>query len=160
MRPAGARAAKGQFLEGALDLVAVLLFIYILSTLRRLLNSRFRFYDVDVVVSLLIALGIILTVAQMLPVFRADAAGAAVLEVASALAFSALGIGYIVLGVRLRRLSGNPFGLLKPYAYTLLAFGVCAASIVLSPVAMVVGAVSDVILGLIFLRAARLPHSE
>jgi len=47
------------------------------------------------------------------------------------------------------------FGLLKPFAYTCVAEGVCTATIVLAPLALIASAVSYVIiLAMIFFRVS------
>jgi hypothetical protein len=71
------------------------------------------------------------------------------------------GILSIVFAVKLLRLQDDLFGLLKPYAYATMASAVCLATVILAPVGMLVDAAATVMLGVIFLRAARgLPAPE
>jgi hypothetical protein len=63
----------------------------------------------------------------------------------------------IIFGVKLLRLQDDLFGLLRPFAYVTIAAGVCFVTILLAPLGLVVDAVSNVILGVIFLRALRAP---
>jgi hypothetical protein len=74
-------------------------------------------------------------------------------------AFIAFGILSIMFATRLLRLSGNLYGLLKPFSYTQIVSGICFITVFLSPVGIVAGAVADVMLGVIFFRAANQPLS-
>ncbi len=64
------------------------------------------------------------------------------------------GILSIMFATRLLRLSGNLYGLLKPFSYTQIICGICFITIILFPVGVIAGAVADVILGVILFRAA------
>jgi hypothetical protein len=71
------------------------------------------------------------------------------------------GILSIMFGTRLLRLSGNLYGLLKPFCYVTIGSGICLVTIFLLPVAITAGAIADVILGVIFFRAAeQTPEDE
>jgi hypothetical protein len=52
------------------------------------------------------------------------------------------------------RLSNNLYGLLKPFSYTNIVSGICFITFILAPLGIIAGAVADVILGVIFFRAA------
>jgi hypothetical protein len=64
-----------------------------------------------------------------------------------------------MFATRLLRLSGNLYGLLKPFSYTQIVSGMCLITVFLLPVGIIAGAVADVILGVIFFRAAEVPRS-
>jgi hypothetical protein len=64
-----------------------------------------------------------------------------------------------MITTRLLRLSGNLYGLLKPFSYTQIVSGICFITVFLPLVGIVAGAVADVILGVIFFRAAEQPPS-
>ena len=68
--------------------------------------------------------------------------------------FFLLGIVSIVFAVKLLRLKGDLFGMLKIYVYTTIAGGVCLVSIVLFPLSLIVVVASYILEGIIFLRAA------
>jgi hypothetical protein len=64
-----------------------------------------------------------------------------------------------MFATRLLRLPGNLYGLLKPFCYITIVSGICFITVLLSPVGIIAGAVADVILGVIFFRAAEQPPS-
>lgn len=64
-----------------------------------------------------------------------------------------------MITTRLLRLSGNLYGLLKPFSYTQIVSGICFITVFLSPVGIIAGAAADVILGVIFFRAGEQPPS-
>ena len=69
--------------------------------------------------------------------------------------------GTAAMGTRLLRLSGNFYGLLKPFCYVTIGSGICLVTVFLLPVAITAGAIADVILGVIFFRAAeQTPQDE
>jgi hypothetical protein len=67
----------------------------------------------------------------------------------------ALGILQARFGSLLLSLPDELGGLRRPYAYLNIVTGICLASIVLVPIAIVSGAIADVMLGTIFLQSAR-----
>jgi tellurite resistance protein TehA-like permease len=81
------------------------------------------------------------------------------MNILSIVSFIIFGILSIIFATRLLRFPGNLYGLLKPFCYTMIASGICFITIFLAPVGVIVGAVSDVILGIIFFRAAEQPPS-
>jgi hypothetical protein len=140
-----------------LTAVGLGLFLYVISSLKKLLNSRFRFRDVDIYISLLIWGNVILCIVSLLSLGSRRIEF--VLSYLSMIAFIAFGILSIMFATRLLRLSDNLYGLLKPFSYTQIVSGICFITVFLSPVGIVVGAVADVILGVIFFRAADQPPS-
>lgn len=136
-----------------LTLISLGIFIYIFLSLRRLLNGRFKFHDVDMYISVLIWGNVILSFSDMafLIYGETDMIPSVILVVA----FVLLQIVYIIFALKILRLSDNLFGLLKPFSYTSIAGGICLASIVLIPLGLIVSAAADVILGMIFFRAAQ-----
>ena len=150
----GAGAKLSQAILTAVDLG---LFLYVISSLKKLLNSRFRFHDVDIYISLLIWGNIVLSIVSLLSL------GSRKIELAwsilSAIALVAFGILSIMFATRLLRLSGNLYGLLKPFSYTQIVCGICFITVFLFPVGIIAGAIADVILGVIFFRAADQPPS-
>jgi hypothetical protein len=149
---AGARLS-----QAILTLVSLGLFLYIIIFLRKLLNYRFQFHHADIYISLLIWGNMILAAFSLL------ALGSQGLEwfmnILSIVSFIIFGILSIIFATRLLRFPGNLYGLLKPFCYTTIASGICFITIFLAPVGVIVGAVSDVILGIIFFRAAEQPPS-
>ena len=76
------------------------------------------------------------------------------MEILTVAALIFFGILSIMFATRLLRVSGNLYGLLKAYSYTTVMSGICLITVFLLPVAFILGAVADVVLGVIFFRAA------
>jgi len=141
--------------QAMLTVVGLGLFLYIISSLRKLLNFRFQFHEVDIYISLLIWGNVILAALSLLSLGSRELEQA--MGVLSIMAFIFFGILSIMFATRLLRFPGNLYGLLKPFCYTNILSGICFLTIFLSPVGVIAGAVADVILGVIFFRAAEQP---
>jgi hypothetical protein len=143
--------------QALLTLVSLGLFLYILSTLRLLLNVRFRFHEVDVFISYLMWGNLSLSLFHLLTLITREFEWA--VGVLSVIAYIFFGILSILFATRLLKLPGGLYGLLKPFSYLSLLSGICFVSVMLLPVGILVGAASDVVLGVIFFRAAEEPLS-
>ncbi len=152
MEGTGARIA-----QAVLMVVGLGLFVYLLSTLRQLLNSRFRFHDADICISYLLWGNVSLSLFHLLSFINREFEST--VGILSIMAYIFFGILSILFARRLLRLPYTLYGLLKPYCNITLVSGVCIATVVLLPVGILVGAVTDVILGIIFFRAAEQPPS-
>jgi hypothetical protein len=142
--------------------------LYALWRFRRLLNERHGFHDVDgLIAALIIGTGI-----MALAGFAVKIGGTFLVPAPPApagLLFALVGIGLmvavglplaligIVFSVRLLRLQDDLHGLLRPFAITNMVASALLATIILAPVALLVDAVCNVILGVIFLRSAGRP---
>jgi len=145
----GSGAKVSQAILTAVDLG---LFLYVISSLRKLLNSRFRFHDVDIYISLLIWGNVILCILSILSLKSVRLEF--VFRYLSMIALIIFGILSIMFATRLLRLSDNLYGLLKAFCYTQIVCGICFITVLLFPVGVIAGAIADVILGVIFFRAA------
>lgn len=143
--------------QAILTLVSVGLLVYILTSLRKLLNSRFQFHNVDLYISLLIWVNIALSILSLLALESSIFEW--VMNIFSTMALIVQGIILIMFATRLLRLPENLYGLLKPYSYITIVSGIFAITIILFWAAMIAGAVADAILGIIFFRAAEQPPS-
>jgi hypothetical protein len=145
--------------QAILTVVGLGLFLYVIYSFRKLLNSRFKFHDVDTYISLMIWGNIALAVLSLFSLGTGKLESfMGTLTVAALIVF---GILSIMFGTRLLRLSGNLYGLLKPFCYVTIGSGICLVTIFLLPVAITAGAIADVILGVIFFRAAeQTPEDE
>ena len=145
--------------QAILTVVGLALFLYVISSLRKLLNGRFKFHVVDIYISLMIWGNVVLAVLSLLSVGTGKMES--FMEILTVAALILFGILSIMFATRLLRLSGNLYGLLKAFCYTTIISGICLVTIFLLPVAITAGAVSDVILGVIFFRAAeQTPQDE
>jgi hypothetical protein len=144
--------------QALLTIVGLGLVVYVLSSFRRLLSSRFQFHEVDLYISLLIWINIAISILSLLAL--ASDIFEEPMNVFSTISLMAQGIVLIMFATRLLRLPANLYGLLKPYACITIVGGICAIVIFLFWAAIIAGAVTDVILGIIFFRAAEQPQPE
>jgi hypothetical protein len=162
----GSRAAPAVLLLYAtVSIVSVGFGFYSFYRLRSFLNTRFEFHAVDTLIPLLLGLGTLLFVVAL--------AGKAFLVLQGlnstygALYLASLGILIvpvsalqIIFAVKLMKLDGDLAGLLKPYAFAIIAAAAFSATIVLLVVGILISAVASVLLGLIYLRAGHEPEVE
>ncbi len=147
-------------LQAGLSLIGLGLFIYVLLSLRRLLNSRFQFHDADIYITLLIWVEVVLVLLNFLSL------GSDKLEfglhLLSTVVLIPLGILIIMFGTRVLRLPQDLFGLKKLFAITQIVTGIFFITVILFILGIIASAVGDVILGIIFFRAAEesLSHIE
>jgi len=145
--------------QAILTVVGLVLFLYVLSSFGKLLNLRFKFHDVDLTISLMIWGNVLLALMSLLSL------GTGQLEsfmgTLTVAAFIGFGILSIMFGARLLRVSGDLYGLLRPFCYVTIGSGICLVTVFLLPIAITLGAIGDVILGVIFFRAAeQTPQDE
>ena len=138
--------------EAGLLLVGVFLTVYLLLALQRLAHEKYAFREADTAIGLLIKVNVVAAAVSIvglaLPQFESA------LGVFGIIMAVVMGIMQIVFGIRLLRLPGDLQGLHKPFCYLNIIAGICVATIVLMPIGMVAGAVTDVMLGTIFFQAA------
>jgi hypothetical protein len=147
------RSGTGQkLLEILLQLISVGIFVFIFSSLRQLLNTRFDFYGTDTLINILIWVNIgatVLTIfTALLPSLKTP------VRILDILLLIALGLIFIVFAIKLLRLPDSLFGMLKHFSYLSIASGFCFATILLIPLGLLANAVADIVLGVIFFRAA------
>ncbi len=143
-----------------LGLLETGLAVYLFATFRELLHDRFAFTEADGAIGFLIGGNIVVFALSLLRHLPRTPTVDTLLGLASTLAAAGLGVGSIVFGVRLRRLPAGPLGDVRPFAYTNIALGVSLASLVLLPVAIVASVIGDVLMSLIFFKAARQPTAR
>jgi hypothetical protein len=133
--------------------------IYILYMFRRLLNRQFDFHATDTLITVLIVVNVVFFVIGLIDLLVSTMGLELVAERdlswITMILFVPFALLTIVFGVMLLKLRDDLFGLLKPYAYTTIASGVCGATIILAPIGLLAAVVALVILGMIFLRAKR-----
>lgn len=147
--------------------------LYALHRFKGLLNDRYGFHDVDNIIRAIVILGSVMMVVgigmkvagafakvtvqdprALIPM----AVGMVVILVLIGLPLSILSI---IFAVKLLRLRDDLFGLLKPYAYTMIVASALFATFLLAFLGMFLDAACSVMLGVIFLRAAKgAPHPE
>ena len=154
-----AKGIEPRLSQTILTVVGLGLFLYVIYSLRRLLNDRFKFHDVDIYISLMIWGNVVLAAISLLSLGTGKLES--FMETLTVAALIVFGILSIMFATKLLHLSGNLYGLLKPFSYTQIVSGICLVTVFLLPVAILAGAVADVILGVIFFRAAeQTPQDE
>ncbi len=148
----------GNLITAGLTLLNLMLTVFLLRTLRQLLNLRLRFHGVDGYVSILIWGNVVISGFFLLSLELAGMEEAS--TIGNVAFFVFFGVISIVFAMKLFRLNDSLFGLLKNYCYTTLAMGICFTVIFLTPLGVILGAASDVILGTIFFRASEQPESS
>ena len=149
-RLAGAEDLLARAVEAGLMVVGTALFVYLTITLRRLLNTRYAFHDADNAIALLIKANVVLTTVGVI--------GLAVPSLASSVGMFTiicllpLGILQSYFAVRLMRLPAELHPLFRPYCYLSLATGLCLSFVITAPLALLIGAIADVMLGTIFFQ--------
>ena len=149
-------------LDALLTIPLTAAFVYLLITIRFLLNERYDFHDVDKLITInywcLIITGFISIVDDILKTVGISGQHLTtpdiILLVTFFSVFYVMGVVSIIYGIRLLRLKGDLFGMLKVYVYTTIAGGVCLVSIILLPLSLIVAVATYILEGMIFLRAA------
>jgi hypothetical protein len=156
-------------LEGRIDATAVavqtviqacgtVLFIAIVLYLKRLLNTLCDFHSTDRNLGLLIVVNMVtggLSIASLyFPAWKEA------LETAALALLIVQGGIQVQFGYRLLKLPDSLGGMLRPFCYANMATGILLASVVLIPLAILVSAVSDLMLGTIFFNMARTAREE
>ncbi len=143
-----------------LTLVIYALAIFPILSLKNLLNTRLSFRDTDIFISLIIWLNVanaVITIGGILsPLgqpFLVETPWLTPAMLPLALVVPA-GFVYIMFAIKLLRLQDPLHGMLKPFAYTIMAAGFCYGTIVLVPFGILAELISYIILGIIFIRAA------
>lgn len=141
------------YLEAALDIGYLVLYVYIFVMFRRLLNERAGFHDADAYVTFLIWTNVAITLVSVVTLpfpETMDAVG-----IGSVVLLIPFGIVYVVFGIKLLNCDDGLFGYLKPFSYLTIATGVMVAIVVTVFLGMVTSIISDIFLALIFFKAAK-----
>jgi hypothetical protein len=133
-----------------LNMAGFALVIYVLVMFRHLLNERFDFHEVDVLIWILIWANVLFVALGLVGIIPAIEDPLKIIVLALFVPYSII---TAVFGFKLLRLKDDLFGLLKPYAYTTMALGILGATILLMPIALFVQIAALIIQGMIFLRA-------
>jgi len=149
-------------LDAFIVIVLTMVYVFLLLTLRQLLNERYNFYEVDKLITIsyscLIAMGFITILDDLFKTVGLIGQDLSALKIVLYATFFSvmfiMGIVSIIFAIKLLHLKGDLFGMLKVYVYTTIAGGVCLVSIVLFPLSLIVVVATYILEGIIFLRAA------
>lgn len=138
-------------------LVGIILFTCLALFLKRLLNYRHAFDGADNYIDFLVTTNIIMGCSGIAGLFLP--AWEEPLSRFYLLLIIAFGVGHILLGFKLLKLSDPLKGMLKPYCVFTVATGFLIASVYLLSFGVITGAIADVMLGTIFFQAVERPGS-
>lgn len=133
--------------------------VYTLTMLRKLLNERYSFHDIDLLILLAICWGIVFQISSLAlriwvvmiwPV--SETALSVVYLVFFAASMITAGIIDILIAVKLLQIRQTVNEFVKAFTYITMASGLAEVSVVLAPIALLLAPVSCVILGMIFLK--------
>jgi len=144
-------------LQATMHLVGLVLFICLASFLKKLLNTRHSFHEVDNYIDFLITINLILCTTVIAGLFLPSLEEP--LNLYSILLIVAFGVAHIPLGLKLLKLSDSLKGMLKPYCFFTITTGILISSVVLMAFGVITGAIADVMLGTIFFQAVEKPEA-
>lgn len=146
------------YLEALLNTGFIVIYVYIFVMLKRLLNEKAAFHDADKYITFLVWTNVVITVISViaLPFPEAqEVVGAGIIYL-----MVPLGVIYVVFGIKLLNCEDNLFGYLKPFSYLTIATGIMTAVVVLVFFGFITAIISDIILALIFFKAANLMQTQ
>jgi hypothetical protein len=133
--------------------------VYTLTMFRKLLNERYNYHDIDLLILLAICWGIVYQISQL--ALRAwlvfvwpvsSTALSIVYLVFFATTMITAGIIDILIAVKLLQIRQKLNEMIRAFTYITLISGLAEVSVVLAPLALLLLPVSCVILGIIFLK--------
>ncbi len=135
----------------AIQLVGLFLFVYLAAMLKKLLNQRHSFHDVDNYIDFLITTNLIFSLATVaglfIPVYESA------IERFCFILIVVFGVTQVLFGFKILRAPDSARGMLRPYGIFTIITGGLVASVALLPAAVITGAIADVVLGTIFFQA-------
>ncbi len=145
----------GKMLNIVLSFLTGGLGVYLLWMFKKLLNSRFEFFEADRVLVILIWFHIFFLYIGLSDfVVISNHVLRIISIIFGAMVFIAFGILNILLGVKILKSKDDLFGLQKPYAYLQITAGVLLLSVLLSPIGLLAATAAYIVQGILFLRAA------
>ncbi len=132
-----------------LALVNLAIFVFLFTTLKRLLNEGYSFLEADRPIYALIGLNVLGVMIILLPV---TGLGYSLFSLLSKGFGVVGGLVWIWLAACLLKLSTGQIKLLRIYAFVVAAAGLGYLSIVLAPVGVVLNVIADIVLGVIFIQ--------
>jgi len=133
--------------------------VYVISVFRYLLNDRYNTHELDMLINISIVWLILFQVSSLclkgifMALWPISKESMTIIYLCyMAIAMVTIGIVDILIAIKLLKIDTAQNSLIKAYAYINLVAGVLEASVFLSPLAIILVPVSNVILGMIFLR--------
>ena len=135
-------------------ILGAILFTLVVLFLKQFINSFFKYHSTDHNLALMIVANIVITVLTLVALFFGQLKES--IEYIVLAVIVAQGIVQIQFGYKFLKLPNDLGGMLKPFCYANIAAGVLMATILLIPLGIVVSAISDLMLGTIFLNMGKL----
>jgi hypothetical protein len=140
------------YYQAAMQLVGLVLFTYLTWFLKKFLNTRHSFHDTDNYIDFLITSNLFVCIAAIAGQFLPTLADP--LEWFSLLLIAAFGVAQILFGIKLFKLPDSLNGMLRPYCFITIITGLFISTVLLLPLGVVTGSITDIMLGTIFFQAA------
>jgi len=136
-----------------LMVIALILLIAVFLALQKALNVLYNFHDVDTYISAFLVLNAIATVIDIIFVPIAKSPRLHITAgVLCTIASIICGVALLIFAIKVLSFKENIVGLLRPFAYAILAQAICMVTVVLTPFALFASVAADVILALLFFR--------
>jgi hypothetical protein len=126
--------------------------IYLVLILRRFLQIKFNFHEVDQAAVVIVVVALFYAVNDIVATFLGPIR---MLNNINVGLVTFLGLSNIYFAHKLNKLEDNLFGIKKTYCFLTMATGILLASVFLSALSIVPGLISDICLGTIFILASR-----
>jgi hypothetical protein len=133
--------------------------VYTLTMFRKLLNERYNFPDIDTLIVIAIIWGIVFQITSLavrafiIALWPLSQTFVTIIYISFMTVFMVIaGIVDILIGVKLLKAKKPLNDFITAFAYIAVAAGILEATIVLSPLALILLPVSCVILGMVFLK--------
>jgi len=134
-----------------LDLVTLGIGIYVILRLREWLHENYGFHALDTIITMIIVGNVVIM--PLAAAGRILGVGEQYLYLIPMYCVIAyLSIVTIVFAARLLRIEGEMRGLKRPIAYVGIAISVCFLSFILIPIGVLLGAVYNLLIGLLLLQ--------
>jgi len=144
----------------AIFLIFTFMLVYVLIMLRDLLNEKYNFHEIDVLITVAIWWNLIFQVGGVflkIYVIFYPPENELVIAIGGAIFLVMIlimgGIIDIFIAIKLLRIKESLNDVLRAYAYLTLISGICATSLILFPFALLMVPVSTIILALIFFKS-------
>lgn len=137
--------------DAAMQLASAAIFIYTIITLRSILHRNYSFHDTDRLIEWMVKANLLVTTVSLIGNVSTSFASAA--GTVAVILIVPLGVIQLFFGLKLQQLQTESSPLFRPYSYLNIATGFCLATIIMIPLAIVVGAIADIMLATILLQA-------
>ena len=141
-------------IQATIQVSGTFLFVIILLYSKRLLNIFFNFHDTDRNIDLMLIASVVTGALSFVALYFTQLKES--VQYLVIVVMLVQGIVQFQFGYKLLKLPNDLGGMLKPYCYANMATGIFLASMLLIPLAILVSAISDLMLGTIFFSMSRL----